>query len=128
MILIDQQVRLPCCHQPNNTTQKNAPPAAATLNVEVTTKSNTNTNNNRTLIFLNASSSMNPLGKFVNMTAKFYPTSIIDLNKDRSEKAQSNMILQRNGSTPISPGNYTLGISATNGIITKSIFRYLFVK
>jgi hypothetical protein len=113
---------------PNNTTQKNAPPAAATLNVEVTTKSNTNTNNNRTLIFLNASSSMNPLGKFVNMTAKFYPTSIIDLNKDRSEKAQSNMILQRNGSTPISPGNYTLGISATNGIITKSIFRYLFVK
>ena len=113
---------------PNNTTQKNAPPAAATLNVEVTTKSNTNTNNNRTLIFLNASSSMNSLGKFVNMTAKFYPTSIIDLNKDRSEKAQSNMILQRNGSTPISPGNYTLGISATNGIITKSIFRYLFVK
>jgi streptogramin lyase len=112
---------------PKNTTQKNAQPAAATLNVEVTTKSNTNTNNNRTL-FLNASSSMNPLGKFVNMTAKFYPTSIIDLNKDRSEKAQSNMILQRNGSTPISPGNYTLGISATNGIITKSIFRYLFVK
>lgn len=99
---------------------------AATLNVEVTTKksfnrpsfidnSNTNANNNRTLIFLNASSSMNPLGKFVNMTAKFYPTSIIDLNKDRSEKA-------------ISPGNYTLGISATNGIITKSIFRYPFVK
>jgi streptogramin lyase len=113
---------------PKNTTQKNAQPAAATLNVEVTTKSNTNTNNNRTLIFLNASSSMNPLGKFVNMTAKFYPTSIIDLNKDRSEQAQSNMILQRNGSTPISPGNYTLGISATNGIITKSIFRYLFVK
>jgi hypothetical protein len=111
---------------PNNTTQKNAPHAAATLNVEVTTKSNTN--NNRTLIFLNASSSMNPLGKFVNMTAKFYPTSSIDLNKDRSEKAQSNMILQRNGSTPISPGKYILGISATNGIITKSIFRYLFVK
>ena len=113
---------------PNNTAQKNASPAAATLNVEVTTKSNTNTNNNRTLIFLNASSSMNPLGKFVNMTAKFYPTSIIDLNKDRREKAQSNMILQRNGSTPISPGNYTLGISATNGIVTKSIFRYLLVK
>jgi sugar lactone lactonase YvrE len=124
---------------PNNTAKKNASPAVATLNVEVTTKksfdgsssiynSNTNANNNRTLIFLNTSSSMNPLGKFVNMTAKFYPTSIIDLNEYRSEKAQSNIILQRNGSTPISPGNYTLGISATNGIITKSIFRYLFVK
>ncbi|MDQ6864173.1 MAG: hypothetical protein M3044_10145 [Thermoproteota archaeon] len=121
----------------NNTAQKNASPVAATLKVEVTTKksfnsssfiNNTNTNNNRTLIFLNASSSMNPLGKFVNMTAKFYPTSIIDLNKDRSEKAQSDMILQRNDSTPISPGNYTLGISATDGTVTKSIFRYLFVK
>ena len=123
----------------NNTAKKNISPAVATLNVEVTTKksfnssffinnSNTNAINNRTLIFLNASSSMNPLGKFVNMTAKFYPTSLIDLNKYRSEKAQSNMILQRNGSTPISPGNYTLGISATNGIITKSIFGYLFVK
>src|SRR5438445_6144515 len=107
---------------PNNTAQKNASPAAATLNVEVTTKksfnrssfinnSNTNANNHRLLIFLNASSSMNPLGKFINLTAKFYPTSIIDLNKDRSEK-QSNMILQRNGSTSLSPDNYTLGISA----------------
>ena len=123
----------------NNTAQKNASPVAATLKVEVTTKksfnsssfinnTNTNTNNNHTLIFLNASSSMNPLGRFVNMTAKFYPTSTIDLNKDRSGKAQSNIILQRNDSTPISPGNYTLGISATDGTVTKSIFRYLFVK
>ena len=121
----------------NNTAQKNASPVAATLKVEVTTKksfnsssfiTNTNNNNNRTLIFLNASSSMNPLGRFVNMTAKFYPTSIIDLNKDRSGKAQANIVLQRNDSTPISPGNYTLGISATDGTVTKSIFRYLFVK
>ena len=121
----------------NNTAQKNASPVAATLKVEVTTKksfnsssfiTNTNNNNNRTLIFLNASSSMNPLGRFVNMTAKFYPTSTIDLNKDRSGKAQANIILQRNDSTPVSPGNYTLGISATDGTVTKSIFRYLFVK
>lgn len=122
---------------PNNTAQKNASPVAATLNVQVTTKksfnsssfiNNTNTNNNHTLIFLNTSSSMDPLGKFVNMTAKFYPTSTIYLNKDRNGKAQSNIILQRNDSTPISPGNYTLGISATDGTVTKSIFRYLFVK
>ena len=121
----------------NNTAQKNASPVAATLKVEVTTKksfnsssfiTNTNNNNNRTLIFLNASSSMNPLGKFVNMTAKFYPTAIIDLNKNRSGKAQTNIIVQRNDSTPISHGNYTLGISATDGTVTKSIFRYLFVK
>ena len=62
------------------------------------------------------------------MTAKFYPTSTIDLNKDRSGKAQANIILQRNDSTPISPGNYTLGISTTDGTVTKSVFRYLFVK
>ena len=121
----------------NNTAQKNASPVAATLKVEVTTKksfnsssfiTNTNNNNNRTLIFLNASSSMNPLGKFVNMTAKFYPTAIIDLNKNRSGKAQTNIILQRNDSTPISPGNYTLGISATDGTVTQSISKSLFVK
>src|SRR2546422_1786208 len=117
----------------NNITQKNASPVAATLNVQVTTEksfnsssliNNTNININHTLIFLNASSSMNPLGKFVNMTAKFYPTSIIDFNKDRSVTAQANIVLQRNDSIPISPDNYTLGISATNGIVTKSIFRY----
>src|SRR5437660_5700694 len=122
---------------PNNPTQKNTSPAVATLNVEVTTKkssnsssfiNNTNAKHNRTLIFLNTSSSMNPLGRFVNMTANIYPTSIIDLNKDGSGKAQANIILQRNDSTPISPGNYTLGISATDGTITESIFRYLFVK
>jgi hypothetical protein len=110
---------------------------AATLNLEVTTKksfnsssliNNTNAKHNPTLIFLNTSSSMNPLGKFVNMTAKFYPTSIIDLNKNGSGKAQSNIILQRNDSTPISLGNYTLGISTTDGKVTKSIFRHLFVK
>jgi SAM-dependent methyltransferase len=39
----------------------------------------TNANHNPALIFLNASSSMNPLGKFVNMTAKFYPTSLSPL-------------------------------------------------
>src|SRR5437899_4425657 len=82
---------------PNNTAQKNASPAAARLNVEVTTNKSfnsssfiNNTNHNPTLIFLNTSSSMNPLGKFVNMTAKFYPTSIIDLNKERRGKTQSN--------------------------------------
>jgi hypothetical protein len=120
---------------PNNTTQKNASSVLTTLNVEVTNKKSFNsspfinyTNAKHSLIFLNASSSMNPLGRLVNMTAKFSPTSIIALTKDRSEKAQGNIILQRNDSTPISPGNYTLGISATDGTVTKSIFRYLFVK
>ena len=125
----------------NNTTQKDASPVAATMKVDVTNKKplnsssfiNDNSNNvkhNHTLIFLNTSSSMNPLGRFGNMTAKFYPTSIIDLSKyeSKEEKVQSNLILQRNDSIPIPPGNYTLGISATNGIVTKSTFKYLSVK
>lgn len=106
---------------------------AARLNVEVTSiksynSSSINTNSNHTLLFLDASSSMNPLGRFVNMTAKFYPTSVIDLTKGGSGIAQTHLILQRNDSNPISPGNYTLGISATNGPVTKSVFKDLVVK
>ena len=55
---------------------------------------NTNTNNNHTLLSLHASSSMNPLGRFVNMTAKFYPTTVIDLTKG-ARIAQTHL-LQRN--------------------------------
>ncbi|PWU80182.1 MAG: hypothetical protein DLM72_13535 [Candidatus Nitrosopolaris wilkensis] len=122
---------------PNNTEQKNASQVAATLSVQVNTKKSfnsspfinyTNAKHNHSLIFLNVSSSMNPLARFVNMTAKFYPTAIIDLHKDRTEKARSNIILQRNDSTPITPGNYTIGISATDGTVSKSVFNDLVVK
>jgi|GEM_PF-463322 len=126
---------------PNTGTKNNT---LAKINVEITarnsgntsylvnsTNKNDNNDNNHNLIFFNASSSMTPLGRFVNMTAKFSPTSIINLTKikdDESGKSQSvQLILERNNST-IPAGNYTLGISATDGTVTKSIFRDLSVK
>ena len=70
---------------------------------------------------------MNPLGRFVNITAKFSPTSVINQTKIRDAKTQSaQLILQRNNIT-IPLGNYTLGISATDAKVTKSIFRDLVV-
>jgi hypothetical protein len=74
---------------------------------------------------------MNPLGRFENMTAKFSPTSVIKLTKirdDGSVKARSaQLILQRDNIT-IPIGNYTLGISASDAKVTKSIFRDLVIK
>ncbi len=116
----------------NNETQKNASSVASRLNLEVTSKSFDNSSiiNNTThpLLFLHASSSMNPLGRFINMTAKFYPTPIIDSTRSKNGIVQTHLILQRNDSTPISPGNYTIGISATDGTVTKSVFKDLVIK
>jgi hypothetical protein len=74
---------------------------------------------------------MNPKGRFVNMTAKFSPTSVINLTKiidDASVKARSaQLILQRDDIT-IPIGNYTLGISKSDAKVIISIFRNLVVK
>ena len=74
---------------------------------------------------------MTPLGGFANMTATFSPTPIINLTKMKDEgrgKSESvQLILKRNNST-IPAGNYTLGISATDGIVTKAIFRDLSIR
>jgi hypothetical protein len=114
----------------NNKTQNNASSEVATTNVEVTRKvsfNNANDINHSSLVFLNASSSMNPLGRFVNMTAKFYPTSVINFTKmnDCIQKAEVQLLLQRNDSNSIPAGNYTVGISSTDGKVTKSIFKQL---
>jgi streptogramin lyase len=111
----------------NKDTQKNASiPRGAVTNIHVISKESFNNNNNHVLVFLNASSSMNPLGRFVNMSAMFFPSSVINLTKTRPDQS-AHLVLQRNNMT-IPIGNYTLGISATDATVTKSIFRYLFVK
>jgi streptogramin lyase len=115
---------------PNNKAQKLE---LATIKVQiVSTKSGgKNDNNNHFLVFLNASSSMNPFGKFVNMTAKFFPTSVINMTKIRdygNVTARSvKLILQRDNNT-IPIGNYTFGISASDTKVTKSIFSDLLVR
>lgn len=70
---------------------------------------------------------MNPLGRFVNMTAKFSPTSVINFTKMNNgiQKAEVQLLLQRNDSNSIPAGNYAVGISSTDGKVTKSIFKQL---
>ncbi|MGA9152888.1 MAG: hypothetical protein WBZ36_20110, partial [Candidatus Nitrosopolaris sp.] len=88
----------------NNAAQKNSSShGVAAIKVQVITTKSFRNNNNQYLVFLNASSSMNPLARFVNMTAKFSPTSVINLTKirdDVSVKVRSaQLILQRNNIT-----------------------------
>jgi hypothetical protein len=83
------------------------------INVEITASNtsylansinkNGNKENSHNLIFLNASSSMTSLGRFVNITAKFSPAPIINLTKmkdeERWESQSVQLILKRNNST-----------------------------
>ncbi|MDE1872600.1 MAG: hypothetical protein KGH99_03880 [Thaumarchaeota archaeon] len=70
-------------------------------------------------VFLNASSSMVSNAGFENLDVKLSPDTL-DLSS--SHEAQ---LLLRNYSAP--PGNYTLGVSVSDGIVTKTIFLDLVV-
>ncbi len=80
-----------------------------TINLEIT--KNHSYNNQ---IFLNASSSMDPAAGFFRVDASF--TNSIDMTKD-DQQVQLEL---RNYSAP--PGNYTLGVSASDGTVTRTIF------
>jgi len=115
----------------NNRTLKKA-----SINLEITTtkyenngyhrSSNNNTNNDHAIVFLNASSSMNPGGRFVNITASFSPSPIVNIS-NATQAGQANLIIHRNKDTSVPGGNYTVGISATDGTVSKSSFRDLLV-
>jgi len=66
------------------------------------------------VVFLNASSSMEPNAGLGNIDVKFSVNSV-DLSKTNQVQ-----LLLRNNSAP--PGNYTLGISASDGKVTKTVF------
>ena len=80
------------------------------VNLEVSGQSPYSSNE----VFLNASSSIMPTAGFGNMTVKF-SSSVLDLSS--SHRAQ--LFLQNHG---VPAGNYTLGISASDGFVTKTIF------
>ncbi|MDE1876769.1 MAG: hypothetical protein KGH86_08100 [Thaumarchaeota archaeon] len=69
------------------------------------------------MVFLKTSSSMSTNGELSRMTANF-TTDSFDLSK-MDKPVPVNLILENNGAKP---GNYTLGISASDGITTKTIF------
>jgi streptogramin lyase len=81
-----------------------------TLDIEIS-KNDLVKNN---LVFLNASSSILPNAGLGNLNVKF-SDDVVDLTKTHTV----HLLLQNNS---ISPGNYTLGISASDGMITKTIF------
>lgn len=78
---------------------------------------------NYTTVILNASSSMEPAAGFVNMSATFENGNTFDLTQ--VGKQQHFKLLLDDHSAP--PGNYTLGISASDGIVTRTIFLGLIV-
>jgi len=80
------------------------------INIEIT-KNNFAKNST---VFLNASSSISPNAGLGNLRVTF-SDNVIDLT--RIHQVQ---LLLRNNS--VQPGNYTLGISASDGIVTKTIF------
>ena len=80
------------------------------INLEVTGQNPYSSNR----VFLNASSSITPTAGFGNMTVKF-SSNVLDLSS--SHTAQ--LFLQNYGTVS---GNYTLGISASDGLVTKTIF------
>lgn len=75
------------------------------------------------VVFLRASSSMKPDGEFTKISANF-TRDLIDFSKE-NQPSLTKLELQDNGAKP---GNYTLGISATDGTVTKTIFLDLIVR
>jgi hypothetical protein len=107
----------------------------AKINLEITKDTGNDIKNisnalNRDLISVNTTSSMTPLARFANMTASFSPTDTVDLTKiiknGNAHSQQEELTLQSSPQTP--SGNYTLGIHATDGTVTKSIFLNMLVK
>ncbi len=82
------------------------------VNLEISKSSLASYDNN--IVFLNVSSSMQPNAGFKNVDVKF-SVNPVDLSKTHQVQ-----LLLRNDSAP--PGNYTLGISASDGKVTKTVF------
>ncbi len=65
-------------------------------------------------VFLNASSTITPTAELGNLTVGF-ASNVIDLSHDQQ-------VLATIHDGGVSPGNYTVGISASDGYVTKTVF------
>src|SRR6185437_1801230 len=96
----------------NNTVQ------TATINVKVSRNNDViSSNKDPKTIFLKASSSMVTDGGFDKIIANFTENSF-DLSK-MNQPVPVQLVLKDNGAKP---GNYTIGVSASDGRVTKTIF------
>ena len=113
--------------------QKNA--TATVINFEISKNSDnnksssevsplSNNNNNHEIVFFKTSSSMTHFG-VLNSTANF-SVNYVDLTKMKNRTAQVQLFMHNDYKVP--SGNYTLGISATDGRVTESIFPELTVR
>jgi hypothetical protein len=113
--------------------QKNA--TTTVVNFEISKNSDNNksssavpplssNNNNHEIVFFKTSSSMTHFG-VLNSSANF-SSNFIDLAKLENNTAKVQLFIQNDYNVP--PGNYTLGISATDGRVTKTIYPELIVK
>ena len=113
--------------------QKNA--TTTVVNFEISKNSDNNkgssavpplssNNNSHEIVFFKTSSSMTHFG-VLNSSANF-SSNFIDLAKLENNTAKVQLFIQNDYNVP--PGNYTLGISATDGRVTKTIYPELIVK
>ena len=113
--------------------QKNA--TATVINFEISKNSDNNksssevsplpnNNNNHEIVFFKTSSSMTHFG-VLNSTANF-SVNYVDLTKMKNRTAQVQLFMHNDYKVP--SGNYILGISATDGRVTESIFPELTVR
>jgi hypothetical protein len=85
-----------------------------------------NSNSNETIVTFKASSSMSEFGSLKNITTEFFPQSI-NISKS-PEKVLIQLKLTLEKDKKIVPGNYTLGIGASDGLVTTSVFQNLLIK
>lgn len=91
----------------------------ATVDIQIAKVS---TNEIRHLLILNTTTTMTPNGELENMTSSL-SQSMVDLSQTQSASAK--LVLYDKS---VQSGNYTLGISAGNGFVTKTIFLKLTVR
>ena len=82
-----------------------------TIDIKILKNNIANTNH---IILLNASSSIQPNAGLGNLDVKFSDDKV-----DLSKMNQVRLLIQNNS---VPPGNYTLGISASDGMVTKTVF------
>ncbi|HJT10137.1 MAG TPA: hypothetical protein VJ771_05075 [Candidatus Nitrosotalea sp.] len=109
---IDGNVQVPFSISADSDHVTLSPDASKAVAVNLKIDGTSTYNANR--VILNASSSMVPSAGFGNMDVSITPDTL-----DLSSNHQAQLLL-RNYSAP--PGNYTLGVSASDGIVTKTIF------
>jgi hypothetical protein len=69
---------------------------------------------------------MTPFGALKNISATFLP-HLVNISS-AIQRVPIRLILTPEEDKQLSPGNYTLGISATDGVVTRTIFKNLLIK